>query len=323
MIRARVFIGSSSAALSIAEHAQSELARIARPELWGNGIFHPNLTPIENLFKALDRFDYALFVAVPEDFTTKRGSEFLTVRDNVLLEAGLFLGRLGRGRVYIIAPQDTAHNQLHLPTDLTGIFPSFYDTTSDSIQSSISVALHPMKQELRRFNASGPNVIFDSGNGLRRFHLEFKGGQHWDKAGKHPISPIGAGNVELNDEAIELSRLGSEGTYEIELRPQGKGEPTIPRIIGSDRIFDLRFEAKVEGTPHDVRAIFVNYRTHEWIDNHVFRISNNAWSVYARSLKAQPGDDVLVRLDDEIEHSPAGKLFIRNISLKEFTTRLQ
>jgi predicted nucleotide-binding protein len=59
----------------------------------------------------------SLFVALAEDITTKGGSEHYTMRDNVLFEMGLFLGRHGRKNVFLIAPRGLSDAKLQLPTD--------------------------------------------------------------------------------------------------------------------------------------------------------------------------------------------------------------
>jgi predicted nucleotide-binding protein len=131
----RIFIGSSVAAKHIAEHAAEDLKHDAEPEIWTDDQFHSTSTPIENLFRILGNFQFALFVALPQDVITKGSTTIHSVRDNVLFEMGLFLGRLGRERVFLIAPQNGGTPSLNLPTDLTGIAPTVYDPSAANLQS--------------------------------------------------------------------------------------------------------------------------------------------------------------------------------------------
>jgi predicted nucleotide-binding protein len=66
------------------------------------------------LMAAVESCDFAVFVLLPEDHTDNRGQEALTVRDNVIFELGLFLGKLGRARNFfmisqVLAPASCCH----------------------------------------------------------------------------------------------------------------------------------------------------------------------------------------------------------------------
>lgn len=318
-MKARVFIGSSTDSVQIAEHVQSELEHDCSSEIWTNGKFRPGLTPIESLFLALDEFDFAGFVASPEDLTKKRGVDYRTMRDNVLFEAGLFLGRLGRDRVFLISPKGTELT-LSLPSDLTGITPSLYDPKADNVRASVGSAINPLKTKLRAFKSKDFKPIFDSSTDLKPYQLILKDGYEWNSSGEK-VSKISECTHDVTDEHMRIERKNSEGVFEIEIRPEGKGEPTIPRIKNSDRIFDIRFEGKVEGKPHKVKIVLIQDITYKWLDHHAFDIASTGWQPFARALKAPPGIDILVRLEEQIDGDPQGALFLRNITVKEYTTQ--
>jgi predicted nucleotide-binding protein len=48
---------------------------------------------------------------LPEDFLEIRQNRELAVRDNVIFELGLFLGRLGRERIVFLAPKTDSGNR--------------------------------------------------------------------------------------------------------------------------------------------------------------------------------------------------------------------
>lgn len=52
-------------------------------------------TFIENLMKAVARFDFAILVLTPDDIVQSRSKELAGPRDNVIFELGLFMGNLG------------------------------------------------------------------------------------------------------------------------------------------------------------------------------------------------------------------------------------
>src|SRR5271166_307703 len=115
----RVFIGSSVKGKDVAEAIQHRLRYDAQCTVWDQGIFHPGKTPIEALSAALHTHDFAIFVFLPEDVLTIKGQTYQAVRDNVLFELGLFLGKLGRERNFFVVPE--GEENLHLATDLAGI----------------------------------------------------------------------------------------------------------------------------------------------------------------------------------------------------------
>jgi hypothetical protein len=75
-------------------------------------------TVIEALMGALDQYDFGIFILSKDDVLTIRGEESAAPRDNVILELGLFTGRLGRERTFIVGPKDL---ELRRPTDLLGV----------------------------------------------------------------------------------------------------------------------------------------------------------------------------------------------------------
>jgi len=123
-VKPRLFIASSAENLEVAYAAQEGLDRFAEVTVWPQDIFQLSQSSIESLLDTLDECDYGLFVFVADDVTKMRSDEHRTVRDNVVLELGLFIGRLGRARSFILAPRN---EEYHLPTDLLGMTPVTYD----------------------------------------------------------------------------------------------------------------------------------------------------------------------------------------------------
>lgn len=121
MAKLKLFVGSSVNGLNYARAAQTNLNYDAWIRIWNQGIFNTGSYPVDDLLKALDDHDFGAFIFLPEDVLIINGrgpTEQKAVRDNVLFELGMFIGRLGRDRSFIIKPRD---QQLHLPSDLAGV----------------------------------------------------------------------------------------------------------------------------------------------------------------------------------------------------------
>jgi predicted nucleotide-binding protein len=148
-MKPRVFLGSSVEGLSVAYAIQTNLTHDADITVWSQGVFELSKTTIESLFDILNSVDFGIFVFTPDDLTKIREQSAKSVRDNVLFEFGLFLGKLGRQRVFFIVP---SNQELHLPTDLLGVTPAIYESNRDdgNLIAATGVASHQVRQVLKK-----------------------------------------------------------------------------------------------------------------------------------------------------------------------------
>jgi predicted nucleotide-binding protein len=115
----KVFIISSSEALEVARAIQTAIsAEDILVTVWTDGLFKVSSYVLEILEKAMDDADFAIAIAHSDDVTIYREQNWPTPRDNVILELGMFMGRLGRSRAILMEPKGDA---VRLPTDLKGI----------------------------------------------------------------------------------------------------------------------------------------------------------------------------------------------------------
>jgi hypothetical protein len=125
MKRPKVFIGSSKERLSIALAIQENLHDCSETTIWNQGVFELTSNILNDLIAATDNFDFAIFVFHPDDKLEIRNESFRVVRDNLIFELGLFIGKLGSDKVFYLLPK--SYETLHLPTDLLGINAGEYD----------------------------------------------------------------------------------------------------------------------------------------------------------------------------------------------------
>jgi CRP/FNR family transcriptional regulator, cyclic AMP receptor protein len=114
----KLFIISSTEALNVAREVQAQLERDVFSTVWNEGVFFAGGYSLEALEKAVSESDFAVGIAQPDDILESRGAKQPTLRDNVLFELGLFMGKLTRHRAILIHPRVAG---LKLPTDLYGL----------------------------------------------------------------------------------------------------------------------------------------------------------------------------------------------------------
>ena len=97
-MKPNVFIGSSSEGRPIADAVQVGLHHYARCRVWHQA-FTLSMNTIDSIIDGAINSDFAVFVFSPDDMLQLRGTTYEATRDNVLFEAGLFIGMHGKGRV--------------------------------------------------------------------------------------------------------------------------------------------------------------------------------------------------------------------------------
>jgi hypothetical protein len=148
MIRPRLFVGSSSEGLAVAQAVQSLLDSAAEVSVWTQGVFGLTRGTLESLVSAAGSFDFAVLVLTGDDLSISRGAAKPAARDNVLFELGLFIGALGRDRTYVV--YDRTHPPA-LPSDLAGVTVATYmPHQDDDLRPALGAACTEIEQGIRR-----------------------------------------------------------------------------------------------------------------------------------------------------------------------------
>lgn len=145
-MKPRMFVASSSEHIDLAYAVQEALERDAEITVWDQGVFTPSRSTMASLIDALDESDFGLFIMGVDDVTNIRDSTKKTVRDNVIFELGMFVGRLGFDRCFMVVPRGV--EDLHLPTDLLGLTPAMFDPDRQDL--NLVAALGPACNRIRK-----------------------------------------------------------------------------------------------------------------------------------------------------------------------------
>lgn len=138
--RPKVFIGSSDEALPIAR----DIANHLKPEIvcvpWKDDpSFKLSTFTLEGLEAALATYDFGIFIFGEDDAVKSKGVAAFLPRDNVVFECGLFMGRLGRDRTFVVRAEGS-----RILTNLEGLTVARYESSALGVSQ-----LHLVANDLR------------------------------------------------------------------------------------------------------------------------------------------------------------------------------
>lgn len=145
-MKPKIFIASSVEGLNVAYALQELLEYDAEVTVWNQGVFQLSSNTLDDLTDILSITDFGIFAFTPDDTVNMRGDEHQSVRDNVILELGMFIGRLGKKRSFIVSPETQL--PFHIPTDLLGVTLATYNPNRDD--NNLSAALGPAYNKIRQ-----------------------------------------------------------------------------------------------------------------------------------------------------------------------------
>jgi len=156
MRKKRIFIGSSSEELKLAEAAKKILepefeVTIWNDTVWETSVFKINNNFLQDLLKASLQFDFGILLGTTDDKVTVRNKEVLQSRDNILFELGLFMGRLGISKCAFVVEKE-----LNILSDIKGISLSRF---SKKDSSSFAIAISSIADSFRNQRDSSINFF--------------------------------------------------------------------------------------------------------------------------------------------------------------------
>lgn len=134
----RVFVASSGKSVPVANALKDLLASEEVKIIpWKDvGVFVLSDSIIESLERAVSECHFAVFILGQDDVIQTTYGGVYVPRDNVVFELGLFLGRIGRQRSYMLRPEGV---DVKLPSDLGGVNWASYrlpGTTIDDVRNA-------------------------------------------------------------------------------------------------------------------------------------------------------------------------------------------
>lgn len=156
----RIFIGSSSDSIQIANSCNVALDHEAEVSVWPYVFDRAGSDTLTSLITKANNVDFALFVFSPDDIVTIHGNDRPTVRDNVLFELGLFIGSLSKERCFILRPRGV---ELYIASDLAGINTLDFEPLrrDKSMDSAVNSACTKIINQMKQLGASNSQSAVD------------------------------------------------------------------------------------------------------------------------------------------------------------------
>lgn len=230
-VRPKLFVGcSSQGGMDVAHRLQEELSSEVEVIIWNQGVFKPGESYLESLTKDCFDFDFAALVLSPDDLVLSGSAAGqLVPRDNVLFELGLFMGRLGRERTFIVMSRDA---QQKLPSDLHGITAALFNGPYQGAKrQDVAVACGPIRDAIRQHRRA-PQRLLDT----------------------HPLSTQ---LRELMTTTVEAAELGYQAlTNEVKRRVEGWGRRAADLHSGTATVRTHYAEVLTDVYRHAEQNIF-------------------------------------------------------------------
>lgn len=132
----------------MAEALKAMLAPEVELHLWNDGIFTPGEYTLDALVEQARHFDGGLILGTADDRVFSREKELDSIRDNLLLEFGLFVATFGR-RKAILALEGLGATKM--PTDLLGLTCVGFEKT-EPVADGIAAAGTEIKRAAQGFS---------------------------------------------------------------------------------------------------------------------------------------------------------------------------
>lgn len=267
MIKKRLFIGSSSEELKLAEAAKLILEKdfdvtIWNENVWDTSVFKINQNFLSNLLKASLQFDFGILLGTNDDKVVFRGKEVLQPRDNVLFELGLFTGRLGTSKCAFLIDKE-----IKLLSDFNGLSLAHFDKDDIvSFQNAViqikDLFLSSTDDEINFFpSATLASVYFENLiSPICRFIIENDGftskDVHYKKCRVNVIIPDKINeDVNLQFERLKSSIVTENVSFKYAGRPR---HISIDTQIKNDTLEFIDFPTIITGINHAIANLLPN-----------------------------------------------------------------
>ncbi len=317
--KCKVFIGSSGESEFIARAIQNELKNVAEVQIWSQGLFRPGTATLDELLRATNGFDFGVFVFAPDDIAKIRDKDYSVVRDNVLFELGMFVGKLGPLRSLFVVPDKRSLGDFHLPSDLNGITSIAFDPGNTNVQMGVAPAVFEIIKAIKEQGPLQSKQITLFESKMHALPVSMVGNAAYILKDNKKVGDQAKGALTFgNNGQMTVNRTNEHGRFEIHYRPYGPGKPSFKKSLDVPRrALHVTCEVKAEGSSRNIRFVAKDEKAGQWLDKSDLNIDPGDWVQVDFYLWVSATKDFLFRIDDEKVTAKNSKLYIRNLIIVE------
>jgi hypothetical protein len=158
----RLFLGSSKESVRLVRWAskflKEELA--VDPVPWESATAFPSgVGTLKALTDLVGQVDAAIIFVTSDDMAEVRGTTLPVPRDNIIFEAGLFLGGLGSQRTHLVVQRGV---NLRLPSDWTGTTHEFFEATKEDPGITLKHTLQTIVDRVKKLGSRGTSTVIQA-----------------------------------------------------------------------------------------------------------------------------------------------------------------
>lgn len=277
IVKPRLFIGSSSAAYAVALQFKTALDNVAEVVPWRRAPEWRSMwSTLECLVDAADSYDFGLFIFAADDDSVSDHEKRKAVRDNVLLELGMFLGSLGRDRTFGVMEEAVPERKMakmrqdekiKTPSDLLGIQLPRFKRRGVGSQRSIGAAAAEIAKRI-------------VSEGRRKNRIDLVGGWRYCMETKEYSATIPALRLQRKAERLKGNKLllvcrvrDASCLTEDDARIAKSSLRNVPTLLAQDLVITVQ-----NG------KIFRHVQDGDVIEGHLLLVPKNAGIGKARTL---------------------------------------
>lgn len=148
MSKPHLFIGSSDKEIKPArcmvDVLNDDMSMVLAKTWKDGGAFEGTRSTLESLLDQLEVCEFGAFILAPDDVVSSQGTQSHRTRDNVVFELGLFLGRFGPERTFILRRRDPRLST-RPPSDLFGINLISFEFDETAAHASVASACNRIR----------------------------------------------------------------------------------------------------------------------------------------------------------------------------------